>query len=83
MSPTEALRAGTIELAKSLGMVRDVGSLEVGKLADLVVLNADPVADIHNSDDIEQVMLGGRLYDARTMNEVQTGSSQRKPYWWE
>ncbi|WP_100260507.1 amidohydrolase family protein [Qipengyuania seohaensis] len=83
MSPVEALRAGTIEPAKSLGMERDVGSLEVGKLADLVVLTDDPAADIHNSDNIEQVMLGGRLYDARSMNEVDTGSAKRMPYWWE
>nr|WP_240956999.1 amidohydrolase family protein [Pseudopontixanthobacter vadosimaris] len=83
MTPTEALRAGTIVPAKSLGMARDIGSLEVGKLADLLVLTADPTVDIRNSDDIAQVMLGGRLYDARTMNEVETGDATRLPYWWE
>ncbi|MBX7527640.1 amidohydrolase family protein [Qipengyuania vesicularis] len=83
MSPVEALRAGTIEPAKSLGMERDIGSLEVGKLADLVILTADPAEDIHNSDDIAQVMIGGRLYDASTMNEVETGDERRLPYWWE
>ncbi len=83
MTPTEALRAGTITSARSLGMDRDIGSLEVGKLADLVVLNSDPSADIGNSDDIAQVMLGGRLYDARTLNEVNTGTARRLPYWWE
>ncbi|MCA0978271.1 amidohydrolase family protein [Qipengyuania flava] len=83
MTAVEALRAGTIEPAKSLGMDRDVGSLEVGKLADLVILTADPAENIRNSDDIAQVMLGGRLYDARTMNETVTGDARRKPYWWE
>lgn len=83
MSPVEALRAGTIEPARSLGMERDIGSLEVGKLADLVILTADPATDIRNSDDIARVMLGGRLYDARTMNEVETGTAARRPYWWE
>ncbi|GMN13595.1 hypothetical protein MTsPCn7_13710 [Altererythrobacter sp. MTPC7] len=83
MTPIEALRAGTIEPAKSLGMDRDIGSIEVGKLADIVVLDADPSADIRNSDRISQVMLGGRLYDARTMNEVGTGDARRQPYWWE
>ncbi len=83
MTPVEALRAGTIWAAQSLGMDRDVGSLEVGKLADLLILSADPSDDIQNSDDIERVMLGGRLYDARTMNEVVTGSDNRLPYWWE
>ena len=83
MTPVESLRAGTIEPAKSLGMERDIGSLEVGKLADLLILTADPAQDIRNSDDIVQVMLGGRLYDARTMNEVETGDDRRLPYWWE
>ncbi len=83
MTPIEALRAGTIAPAQSLGMAKDIGSLEVGKLADLVVLTADPTQDIRNSDKIAQVMLGGRLYDAMTMNEVSTGSFKRLPYWWE
>ena len=83
MSAVEALRAGTIEPARSLGMDKDIGSLEVGKLADLVILTADPAQDIRNSDDIAQVMLGGRLYDARTMNEDTTGNARRMPYWWE
>ncbi|WP_136163214.1 amidohydrolase family protein [Sphingomonas flavalba] len=83
MTPIEALRAGTIESARSLGYQKDIGSLEPGKLADLVVLDADPTADIRNSDKISRVMLGGRLYDSATMNEVGTGSFRRLPYWWE
>ncbi|UYH55054.1 amidohydrolase family protein [Qipengyuania sp. SS22] len=83
MTAVEALRAGTIESARSLGMDRDIGSLEVGKLADLLVLSADPSENIRNSDKIDRVMLGGRLYDARTMNEVETGTTRRLPYWWE
>jgi adenine deaminase len=82
-SPIEALRAGTIMPATSLGYAKDVGSLEPGKLADLVVLDADPTVDIRNSEKVRQVMLGGRLYDAATLNEVATGSWKRKPYWWE
>jgi imidazolonepropionase-like amidohydrolase len=83
MSPIQALKAGTIMSAQSLGMDKDIGSLEVGKLADLVVLTEDPRANIRNSDTIEQVMLGGRLYDAKTMNEVGTGDAKRRAYWWE
>ena len=81
--PVEALRAGTIEPARSLGMDRDIGSLEAGKLADLIVLDADPSQDIRNSNKISDVMLGGRLYDSRTMNEVETGDRKRLPYYWE
>ncbi|MEP6785428.1 MAG: amidohydrolase family protein [Sphingomonadales bacterium] len=82
-TPIEALRAGTIMPATSLGYAKDVGSLEVGKLADLVVLDADPTVDIRNSDKVYRVMLGGRLYDPTTMNEVVTGTRTRAPYWWE
>jgi imidazolonepropionase-like amidohydrolase/Tol biopolymer transport system component len=83
MSPVEALAAGTIESARSLGYDKDVGSIEPGKLADLVVLDADPVADIRNSDKVSKVMMGGRLYDAGTLNEEVTGTRKRMPYYWE
>lgn len=83
MTPIEALRAGTIAAARSLGMEADVGSLEAGKLADLVVLDADPTADIRNSEKVHRVMLGGRLYDPMTMDEVVTGERRRAAYWWE
>lgn len=83
MTPIEALAAGTISAARSLGYDRDVGSLEVGKLADMVILEADPSTDIRNSDKISKVMIGGRLYDAATLNEEITGMRKRKPYFWE
>lgn len=83
MTPLQALGAGTIVSARSLGYDRDIGSLEVGKLADLVVLDADPTQDIRNSDKVSKVMLGGRLYDAATLNEEATGSFRRSPYHWE
>jgi imidazolonepropionase-like amidohydrolase/Tol biopolymer transport system component len=83
MTPIEALRAGTIESARSLGYDKDVGSLEAGKLADLVVLDADPTQDIRNSDKVNKVMLNGRLYDAATLNEEVTGNRKRPAYWWE
>lgn len=83
MSPVEALKAGTIVPAQSLGMAKDVGSIEPGKLADLVILSDDPSQDIANSDNIEKVMIGGRLYDSKTMNEVGTGDAKRRPYFWE
>lgn len=83
MTPVEALRAGTIEAARSLGYDADVGSLEPGKLADLVVLDADPSQDIRNSDKISKVMINGRLLDAATLNEELTGTRKRPTYWWE
>lgn len=82
-TPVEALAAGTINAARSLGYAKDVGSLEAGKLADLLVLDADPTVDIRNSDKLFRVMLGGRLYDPATLNETVTGKRVRQPYWWE
>ncbi|WP_106640261.1 amidohydrolase family protein [Allosphingosinicella vermicomposti] len=81
-TPFEALKAGTVVPAKSLGF-KDIGSLEAGKLADLVILDADPLADIRNTDKIAKVMLNGRLYDAATLNEEVTGTLKRQPYYWE
>ena len=83
MSPIEALRASTMNGAEYLGMGDDLGSLEAGKLADLVILGKNPLDDIKNSDSVEMVMLNGRLYDAKTMNEMVTGNSKRLPHWWE
>jgi imidazolonepropionase-like amidohydrolase len=83
MSPHEALRCASLGGAKYLGYDRDLGSLEVGKLADLVVMDRDPLADIRNSESISRVMLNGRLYDAMTMNEIAPRAKPRGPFWWE
>jgi imidazolonepropionase-like amidohydrolase/Tol biopolymer transport system component len=82
-TPLQALQAATVMPARTLGMERDLGTLEPGKLADLVVLDADPLTNIRNTDKVRSVMLGGRLYDAATLNEQVTGNRQRQPYWWE
>jgi imidazolonepropionase-like amidohydrolase len=82
-SPLQALQAATVMPARKLGFEKDIGSLEVGKLADLVVLDANPLNDIRNSDKIASVMVNGRLYDAVTLNEIGTGNRLRPPYYWE
>lgn len=83
MSPVQALSTATTMPAEHLGFSEDLGSLEVGKLADLVILSDNPLDDIRNTDKIEHVMIGGRLYEADTLNEVYTGDTKRAPYWWE
>ncbi|PQA86505.1 amidohydrolase family protein [Hyphococcus luteus] len=83
MSPVEVLKTATISPAKHLGFDKDIGSIEAGKLADLVTLNSNPLENIRNTDDISEVMLNGRLYDAATLNEKVTGDHERAPYWWE
>jgi imidazolonepropionase-like amidohydrolase len=83
MTPFEALRAATLDGAKYLGLDRDLGSIEVGKLADLVILDANPLEDIRLSTTIHQVLANGRLYDAATMNELAPEPRPRRPFWWE
>jgi len=83
MDPIQTLSTATSLPAKHLGFFDDIGSLEKGKLADLVILTNDPTDNIRNTDSIEHVMIGGRLYEAETMNEVITRDQKRLPYWWE
>lgn len=63
MTPLEALQVSTINGAKYLGLDEHIGSLKPGKLADIAVLNSDPSRDIRHSDDIQYVIVNGRLYD--------------------
>lgn len=83
MTPLEALRCATINGARYLGLDRDLGSLEVGKLADLVVLEANPLDDIRNSERIASVMANGRLYDGMTLNQIAPLAEARQKGWWE
>ncbi len=83
MTPHQALRAATLGSARYLGLEGDIGSLEPGKLADLVILNANPLTDIRNSDHVDQVMLNGRLYDAQTMDRIGNHPRKRAPLFFE
>jgi hypothetical protein len=68
-TPMEALKAATIDGAHIIGHGEEVGSIEVGKFADLVVLNSDPRVDLKNTADIHRVMANGRLYNDDTLDE--------------
>lgn len=78
----ETLRAATIHGADAIGLAKDLGSLEVGKLADLQVLDRNPLADITNTNSVRYVMKNGRLYDGNTLNEVWPRSRALPPQWW-
>ncbi|HEX6939542.1 MAG TPA: amidohydrolase family protein [Longimicrobiales bacterium] len=83
MTPLEAIRAATLSGAEYLGLDGDLGSIEPGKLADLVVLDANPLENIRNSETVRYVMANGALYDAWTMNRVAPDERVRGRFWWE
>lgn len=83
MSNMDALRSATINGAEYLGMEDEIGSLEKGKLADLIVLDKNPLEDIENSDSVIYTMINGRLYDTATMNEIGNYDNKRSKFYWE
>jgi imidazolonepropionase-like amidohydrolase/Tol biopolymer transport system component len=79
----EALRCATANGARSLGLDRDIGTLQPGKLADLVVIDGNPLQDIRQSEKVVWTMVNGRLYDAATLDEIGGREKKRAKYWWE
>ena len=83
MTPLQAIRCATINGANYLGMDKEIGSLEVGKSAHILLLNENPLNNIRNSDKIKYVMQNGRLYDAESMNEIGNHEKPRLRFWWQ
>ncbi len=83
MTNIEALQAATINGAQYIGAGNDIGSLKEGKLADLIVLEKNPLENIRNTETVTYTMVNGRLYDTDTMNEIGNVSKERTKFWWE
>ena len=81
-TPLEALRIATINGAEAIGLSKELGSLEVGKLADLNVLDRNPLENIRNTVAIKYVMKNGRLYDANDLSEFWPRKRPGEPNWW-
>ena len=77
-TPWEALRGGTIDGAKHFGMDSDIGSIEVGKLADMVVIDGDVLSDIRKSEFVRYTVINGRVFEASTMNELDSKVQRQK-----
>jgi adenine deaminase len=81
-TPFEALRAGTIDGARHLGMDKAIGSIEPDKLADLVIIDGDVLNDLRRSEFVDYTVINGRVFAAATMNEVGS-EKKRSPFFFE
>lgn len=83
MTNMQALRAATLNGAEYIGAGNEIGSLKVGKLADLIVLDKNPLDDIKNTETVKYTMVNGRLFDTDTMNEIGNTEKNRGEFYWE
>lgn len=83
MTNEEVLRAATIHGAEYIGMEDHLGSIEAGKLADIIVLDDDPLSNIENINSVIFTMVNGRLYETETMNEIGNHNTPRSKFFWE
>ncbi|MDZ7606642.1 MAG: amidohydrolase family protein [Cyclobacteriaceae bacterium] len=83
MTNMEVLRAATIHGAEYIGMEQQLGSIEVGKLADIIVLDENPLEDIHHINSVMYTIVNGRMYDTETMDEVGNYNKPRSKFFWE
>jgi imidazolonepropionase-like amidohydrolase len=83
MTNMEVLRAATIHGAEYIGMEQSLGSIEVGKLADIIILEKNPLEDIHYINSVMYTIINGRMYDTETMDEVGNYNKPRSKFFWE
>ncbi len=83
MTNEEVLWAATFHGAEYIGMEDHLGSIAPGKLADIIVLDHDPLEDIQNINSVIYTMVNGRLYETETMNEIGNYNTPRTRFFWE
>jgi Tol biopolymer transport system component/imidazolonepropionase-like amidohydrolase len=83
LSNHDALKAATINGADYIGMADEIGSLEKGKLADLIIMDNNPLENIQHTNSVIYTMVNGRLYDVSTMNEIGNYDTKRGKFYFE
>jgi imidazolonepropionase-like amidohydrolase/Tol biopolymer transport system component len=82
LTPMETLRAATLHGAEILGLAQDLGSIEPGKLADLVVLDGNPLVDIHETNTVRYVVKNGEVFEGSTLDRIWPSEKKLRPLWW-
>ncbi len=82
LTPLQTLRAATLHGAEAIGYAQDLGSIEAGKLADLVVLDKNPIENIRNTSSVRYVMKNGELFDGETLDKLAPEKTPRQKQWW-
>jgi Tol biopolymer transport system component len=83
MSPMEVLHCATVNGSKIVGRPEELGTLEPGKLADLIIFDKNPLEDIHNTNTIHWVMKNGELFEGDTLDQVWPEQKKLEPlYFW-
>jgi imidazolonepropionase-like amidohydrolase len=83
LTSLETLRAATLNGARALGLEEDLGSIEAGKMADLVFMNNSPLTFIRNTNSIKYVMKNGELFDGSTLDRIYPRQVKMPKMWWD
>ncbi|MEZ2414856.1 amidohydrolase family protein [Muriicola sp. E247] len=83
MENHDALKVATIQGATALGLEKDLGSLEVGKLADIVILSGNPLESLRNTNTLTHVIRNGTVYEANTLDEVWPVAKKAEAFTWQ